>query len=486
MILRQGRFVAVAAFVVFAAFFFGLGTFLTGAQPPAKPHQAAPASAAQRSGDDDGFSMTLAEPREHYLVGIRRIVIEPTLPPGDNVAGVDFFVDGRLVATDRRAPFATEIDFGSEIKRHTIIVTAQTAGGRHAKVSFISRAADLSGDPAVPIALVPAIVRDAEGRFVDGLSVGDFVLMENGQPTPILHFDNEPIPQSIVVGVDADATEEARDALRRGALGLADSLLSFDSLALLEVGSLTAPGSDARPRALRPSIQIAGIGRPAGAVSGPLGPQGPAEAALEFSYDRLRLESWLAGMGSTSDRRGASLASVLATATRGLLARPRGRILFLLLAGDTPLIGPPAPDDTAPPAKETAAPSARALAAPASAASAQAAPAATLPEALESFRKTGAMLYVVVAGRAEGVAFKSLQKVAEESGGEYLVVEAVADVESACRRMSESLQHQYLISYAPGHAEREGWRSIELRSRIPEHVVQARRACFATLPVKKP
>jgi len=484
VILRQGRFVAVAAVVALTAFFFGLGTFLIGAQPPAKPQPAGHASAAQRSGDDDGFSMTLAEPREHYLVGIRRIVIEPTLPAGDNVAGVDFFVDGRLVATDRRAPFATEIDFGSEIKRHTIIVTAQTAGGRHAKVSFISRAADLSGDPAVPIALVPAIVRDATGRFADGLSVGDFVLLENGHPTPILHFDNEPIPQSIVVGVEADATEEARDALRRGALGLADSLLSFDSLALLEVGSLTAAGSDARPRP-RPSIQIAGIGRPAGAVSGPGGPQGPAEAALEFSYDRLRLESWLAGMGSTSDRRGGSLASVLHTATRGLLARPRGRILFLLLAGDTPLIGPPAPEEAAPPARETAAPAAPAPSAPASAATMQAAPPATLPEAIESFRKTGATLFVVVAGRAEGAAFKSLQSVAEESGGEYLVVESAADVESACRRMSESLQHQYLITYAPGNAEREGWRSIELRSRVPEHVVQARRACFAAPPVKK-
>ena len=484
MILRQGRFVAVAAFVVFGAFFFGLGTLLTGAQPTPRPRPNERPSAAQRSGDDDGFSMTLAEPREHYLVGVRRIVIEPTLPPGDNVAAVDFFVDGRLVATDRRAPYATEIDFGSEIKRHTIIVTAQTAGGRHAKVSFISRAADLSGDPAQPIALVPAIVRDAAGRFVDGLSVGDFVLLENGQPTPILHFDNEPIPQSIVVGVDADATEAARDALRRGALGLADSLLSFDSLALLEVGSLTAAGSEARPRP-RQSIQIAGIGRPAGVATGPGGMTGPAEAAIEFSYDRLRLESWLAGMGSTSDRGGASLSSVLHSATRGLLTRPRGRILFLLLSGDTPLVGPPAPEDVAPAAKEGAASAAPAQTAPGKAAPAQAAP-ATLPEALEGFRKSGATLYVVVVGRAEGVSFKSLQSVAEESGGEYAVLESAAEVEATCRRMSESLQHQYLISYAPTHPEREGWRSVELRSRVAEHVVQSRRACFASPPVKHP
>ena len=480
MILRQGRFVAVAAFVVLAAFFVGLGTLLTGAQPASQSGPPQRAAAPQRSGDDDGFSMTLAEPREHYLVGIRKIVIEPTLPPGDSISGVDFFVDGRLVATDRRAPYATEIDFGSDIKRHTIIVTAQTAGGRHAKVSLISRAADLSGDPAVPIALVPAIVRDASGRFVDGLSVGDFVLLENGEPAPILHLDNEPIPLSIVLGVQADATDSARVALGRGALGMADSLLSFDSLALLEVGDLTAAAPGAPPRA-RESLQIAGIGHPAGVVSRPGGLPGPAEASIEFSYNRARLESWLAGLGTSSDRHGPSLPSVLASATRGLLNRPRGRILFLLLAGDTPPIGPPAPADVAPAAQAGASQKVPAQTVPA-----QATPAVTLAEALDSFRKTGATLYVVVVGRAEGVAFTSLQKVAEESGGEFLVVESGAEVEGACRQMSESLQHQYLISYAPANPEREGWRTIELRSRVPEHVVQARRSCFATQLVKQP
>lgn len=475
MILRQGRFVAVAAFVVFAAFFFGLGTLLTGAQPAAKPRHAERSAAPQRSGDDDGFSMILAEPREHYLVGVRRIVIEPTLPPGDNVAGVDFFVDGRLVATDRRAPYATEIDFGSDIKRHTIIVTAQTSGGRHAKVSFISRAADLSGDPAEPIALVPAIVRDASGRFVDGLSVGDFVLMENGEPKPILHFDNEPIPQSIVLGVQADTSEATLAALGRGVLGLADSLLPFDSLALLEVGDLTKEGPEPRSRMQEP-LQIAGMGgRPAISVSRPGAPQG-AEEAIEFSYDRTQMETWLGGLSAASNRRGPSLASVVHTATRGLLARPRGRILFLLLAGDTPLIGPPAPEEPAP----------SGTAGVRQVDAAKASPAPTLAEALDSFRKTGATLYVVALGRTEGAAFKSLQKAAQESGGEFVVVESGADVEAACRRLSESLQHQYLVTYAPANPEREGWRSIELRSRVADLVVQARRACFATQPEKKP
>ena len=77
MILRQGRFVAVAAFVVFAAFFLGLGTLLTGAQPASRPRQPERAAAAQRSGDDDGFSPSplhgqprASGPRVFEVVGV--------------------------------------------------------------------------------------------------------------------------------------------------------------------------------------------------------------------------------------------------------------------------------------------------------------------------------------------------------------------------------------------------------------------------------
>ena len=75
---------------------------------------------------------------------------------------------------------------------------------------------------------------------------------------------------------------------------------------------------------------------------------------------------------------------------------------------------------------------------------------------------------------------------AEETGGEFVVIASAGEVESACRRLSESLQHQYLLSYAPANPEREGWRAIELRPRAPELVVRARRPCFASQPPKRP
>ena len=466
MILRKSRFVLVAGLVALAAFLLGLGTFLRGAQHASRPRQTGRTGSAQRSGDDGGFSITLTEPDESYLVGIRRIVIEPRIPPGDSVAGVDFFVDGRLVATDRRSPYSTEIDFGQEIKRHTIIVTALTGGGRRAKVSFVSRAADLAGGAAMPLALVPAVVRDSGGRYVDGLSVGDFILLENGAPLPILHFDDDPVPQSIAVAIEATAPEEARDALLRGAVSLSDALLSFDSLGLVPVG-VPSPAGAGAPRAEKKHKE----------------PTAPAEAAplpaVEFSYDHGLFAQRVTELDGTAGKKiGAPLAEALQIATRGLQSRPRGRVLLALLAGAGPTETVVAP--AVEPERATAATQ------PAPDDEAAKGPEEDLAAALDAVKRSGATLHVVVYGGAEAFPFPEIRKVAEETGGEFLVAASAEAVDAACWRISESMQHQYLVSFAPVSPEREGWRSIELRLRPPALAVQARRTYFASQPPKRP
>ncbi len=469
MILRKGRFALVAGLVVLAAFLLGLGTLLTGAQPASRPHSAIQA-AGRHSGDDGGFSVTLTEPSEAYLVGIKRIVIEPQLPPGDSVVGADFFVDGRLVATDRRSPYATEMDFGQEIKRHTIIVTALTAGGRRAKVSFVSRAADLEGDGAVPLALVPAVVRDAGGRLVDGLSVGDFVLTENGARQPIAHFDGDPVPQSIAVTIQAAAPEETRGALLHGAASFADSLLSFDAIGLVAVGAILP--DDASARAVPPRPEKKKKDAPVTADAAP-----PPVAA--FSFDHALFEQRLSDLDGRADRPpGAPLAVALLEATRGLQTRPRGRVLLLLLSGPGPRVAEaalfPQPDPTPAPSTHAAREE-----------SEQAAD-QDLPAALDAIKRSGATLHVVVYGGAERSPFPQIKKTAEETGGEFLVAASAEAVDAACSRIAESLLHQYLVSFAPVSPEHEGWRTIELRLRRAGLAVQARRSYFASQPAKRP
>jgi hypothetical protein len=469
VILRRSRFALVASLVAFAAFLFGLGTFFTGAPPASRTRPASRPGTAQHSGDDGGFSVTMTEPSEAYLVGIRRIVIEPRIPPGDSIVGADFFVDGRLVATDRRAPYSTEIDFGQEIKRHTIIVTALTTGGRRAKVSFVSRAADLSGGEAAALTLVPAVVRDSGGRFVDGLSVADFVLMENGARLPIVHFDDDPAPQSIAVAIQSTAPDEARGVLMKGAASLADSLLSFDSLGLVPVGSLAPKEPAAGTEPQRPE-------RKPKEASGT--DEAPVLPAVEFSYDHGLFVQRLADLDDAASKPGASpLAEALQMATRGLETRPRGRVLLALLAGSGPqeaaMIGP-MPERTSGPE------------APASRDGGVRTPDDDLKAALEAVKRSGATLHVVVYGGAEDAPFPQIKKVVEETGGEFMVAASAEAVEAACWRISDSLQHQYLVSFAPLSPEREGWRSIELRLRPPDMAVQSRRTYFASQPPKRP
>jgi hypothetical protein len=478
VILHRSRFVLVAGLVAFAAFLFGLGTFLRGAQPASRPRPSARPGTAQHSGDDGGFSVTLTEPVESYLVGIKRIVIEPRLPPGDTVVGADFFVDGRLVATDRRPPYSTEIDFGQEIRRHTIIVTAITAGGRRAKVSFVSRAGDLAGGATVPLALVPAVVRDSGGRFVDGLSVADFVLLENGAPLPIVHFDDNPVPQSIAVAIEARAPEEARGVLLRGAVAFSDSLLSFDSLGLVAVGSPspgeTPPRADA-PRPERKRKEASGT-----AEATPL-------PAVEFSYDHGLFTQRITELdGGSEGKGGTPLAEALQIATRGLVARPRGRVLLALLAGTGPREAAAAMAALEPDASSTAATPAPHDGRAQAEAEELKTSLEDLKIALDAVKRSGATLHVVVYGGAESSPFPEIRKAAEETGGEFLVAASREAVEEACRRISQSMQHQYLVSFAPVSPEREGWRSIEVRLRPRDLAVQARRTYFASQPPKRP
>jgi VWFA-related protein len=433
VILKRGRFLTTAVAVFVAALIVGIGDLLT-ESPPAAPRPAPRPGEPQRSGDDGGFSVVLAKPSEPYLVGRQKITIEPTVPTGDAIAQVDFFVNGKLVFTDVTSPYVSEFDFGEEIRRHTIVVTALTAGGRRAKVSFVSRSGDLNDDGSRPIAIIPAVVRDASGRMIDGLSVSDFALLENGARQPIVHFDNGPAPVSVAVVIHAASPEAtARPALLRGAAGFARSLLSYHSLALIE---------PARPG-----------------------------AAPEFSYDHRAFAHRLGDgtTGSTPDGP-PSLVAALEAAATALEGRPRGRALLLLLAES------PAP--TAPPPDTADAPAGDAAEAGKTGAQPEVPPA--LATALDRLAKAGVTLHGVDLGTADcgGGTWAELRTAAEETGGEFLTVTSPQEVEMACRRISESLLHRYLISYSPESSGAPGWRSIEIKLRQADLQVRARKGHF--------
>jgi len=468
LILRRTRFFGTAIFVFAAAFVLGLGNLLTEGPSPRGPVRPAPVLSAepQRSGDDGGFSILLVQPSLPYLLGRQTIRIEPTLPSGDRIQQVDFFVDGRLLLTDRQPPYGTEFDFGEELKRHTIVVRALTSGGRRANVSFLSRSGDLADRAAGPIVVVPTVVSDPDGRPVEGLSVSDFTLLENGVRQPIVHFESAPVPVSIAVAVQSLSRDTAaRSALLRGVVAFVESLPVYDSLGLFDTVS---DPSGRVVGALRPVAAVAP--RPGSPAAAPAPGEAAARSGAAFSYDHSGFLDRLGDAGSGAPPPHASLPEALVAAGAALQARPVGRVVLAVVAIDPEPIGPPAPPELA---GVSGGPAGHRAGAD------DAAPPLTLDAALEETRKAGATLYVVVLGNAEAPPAQALRKAAEATGGDFQVAATDGELADACGRAVDLLLHRYLISYAPASNGRKGWRSLEVRVGRADLEVRARKDTYA-------
>jgi VWFA-related protein len=71
--------------------------------------------------------LRLVPPRGHSHAGKVRI---RTLLTSDEVASVEFRLDGQRVAVDEREPFTLEVDLGASPEAHEVVAIAMSAGGR--------------------------------------------------------------------------------------------------------------------------------------------------------------------------------------------------------------------------------------------------------------------------------------------------------------------------------------------------------------------
>jgi|GEM_PF-747942 len=153
--------------------------------------------------DDGAVVLRLLSPTGPYLFGKQRVELEVSLPSGDEVKNLDIFLDGGLRKAFSEPPYALDEDFGEEIRAHSLLVTVETHEDRAARLSWISRPASLQGHVEVSLVSVNVAILAPEGRFLDGLSLSDFTLMEDGVPQTLVHFDREPTPASIALALDS-------------------------------------------------------------------------------------------------------------------------------------------------------------------------------------------------------------------------------------------------------------------------------------------
>ncbi len=445
----RNRFLLTALVVSLAASFVGPGS-LSDQPAPTSPRDGRPVP-PRRSGEDDGFSVLLSRPRDPYLVGRQAIAVEPSLPSGDVIAQVDFFVDDRLVATDLAAPFATEVDFSQEIRRHTILVRAVTRAGRRAAVSYISRSASLSQDATQPIASVPVRVSDTAGLGVADMSVSDFSLTENGVRQPIIHFDRDPGPLSIHFLLHTPgAGPAAHGALIRYAAAIATTMPAYHAFAFGEAGAAPPAAGRGMARGVPPAERSAEMKKDT-----------PPVRTEPFLFDRAALTGRLASVADVGNGRPRALDLALSEAAAGLKPRPRGRVLILLLAHPPLAAGPPAPEvdpSGAPPSNRLIVD-------------------AALGAALEEVRKSGAAVCVVELSDGSPTD-PVLEELAADTGGAMLAARTPEELGMAVDRLADLLLDRYLISFAPSHPERGGWRRIEIATRRADLVLVARRGVY--------
>ena len=154
--------------------------------------------------------LTIVEPDPQTpLAGIVRMRAE--VVPAVDVERVEFFVNGVPACTaPAPAPFACSWDAGDSSEPRIVRVVARFGSGGRLVRSMRAR-----GRPAAlfsagtDVILVPVVVQDRRGRFVDDLTLEDFELFEDGLRQDASFFEAASIPLDLVLAVDFSASMTA-------------------------------------------------------------------------------------------------------------------------------------------------------------------------------------------------------------------------------------------------------------------------------------
>jgi len=158
--------------------------------------------------------------------------LEAELKPADTpVVDVTFYVRGDLVCVVRSAPFRCQWDAGSDTTSRDLRVVARLGGGGRATGTMRTAAGGPSFHSTTDSVLVSAHVRDRNGRFIRGLDVDQFRVLEDGTPQKILSFKPETASSEILLALDVSGSmTPALGDLRTAAAKFLGALRPTDSV----------------------------------------------------------------------------------------------------------------------------------------------------------------------------------------------------------------------------------------------------------------
>jgi len=185
-------------------------------------------------------------------------VLEAELKPADTpVVDVTFYVRGERVCVVRSAPFRCQWDAGSDTTSRDLRVVAQLAGGGRAMRTMRTAAGGPSFHSTTDSVLVSAHVRDRNGRFIRGLDINQFRVLEDGTPQKILSLTPETASSEILLALDVSGSmAPALADLRSAAANFLGALRPTDSVTVAVFNTALAVVA---PRTASPAGRIASL-----------------------------------------------------------------------------------------------------------------------------------------------------------------------------------------------------------------------------------
>jgi VWFA-related protein len=141
---------------------------------------------------------------------------------------------------------------------------------------------------SVPVNFVqiPVMVKDSNGRRVDGLLPKDFIVKENGKPQTLTYFTSDPFELSVAVVIDTGMADVALQKVNQTYTALVGAFSPYDEVALYTYSSTVSQVTDFTGKpdrligALNEMKTVRGRNNGPPVLGGPLGPQGPTVNGL--------------------------------------------------------------------------------------------------------------------------------------------------------------------------------------------------------------
>jgi VWFA-related protein len=133
----------------------------------------------------------------------------------------------------------------------------------------------------VNLVMVPVMVKDSDGRLLNGLQPKDFVVLENGQKQLLKFFTSDPFPLSAAVIVDTGMADVGLRKVQETLPALQGAFTPFDEVAIYTYSSATGRLNDFTNIGKQVAVALnqvkgySGTNNGPPVTSGPLGPQGP-------------------------------------------------------------------------------------------------------------------------------------------------------------------------------------------------------------------